>query len=246
MGLISRSREAGFSRNDWFLNLGCWNCSFHYWCWHRNLLRKGIFSNLNQYYYHLMEARSSQYLEYRDLKGRYRKVTNRCSHIRFSLNWSFNSSFFRCPIAHIPRSRNSKTIKQIHSAYIHSVSRLEFLMSLFKSRAIPHKWLLNSCPRQKYSWRLLLLMLLLICVFIQIWIEFLKVERFNLGGSGRDSTIWNYSHHSTIILCSWVGKLCNLRIKLWDKIRRLFISAMTPDLLSIVSAAYRMVARVQT
>jgi hypothetical protein len=133
------------------------------------LRRKGIFSNLNQYYYHLMEALSSQYLEYRDLKGHCRMVTNQCSHIRFSLNWSFNSSFFRCPISHIPRSRNSKTIKQIHFTYIHSMSRLEFLMSLFKSWAIPHKWLLNSCTRQKYSWRLLLLlMLLLICVFIQI------------------------------------------------------------------------------
>jgi len=180
-----------------------------------------------------MEAQLSQYLEYRDLKGRYKMATNRCSHIRFSLNWSFNSSFFRCPTSHIPRSRNSKYYKQLQSIYIHCMSRFEFFVGLFKSRAVSHKWLLNSCSWQKYSRNKLL-----IGVFIQIWIDFLElVQRLYLGGSGWDPTVCNYTHHSTVILCSWVGKLCNLRIKLWDKIRSLFISAVTPDLLSIASAA---------
>lgn len=188
-----------------------------------------------------MEVRSSQYLECRDLKGRYRMVTNRCSHRRFSLNWRFDSSSFRCPISHILHSRNSKTYKQIHSNYIHGMSRLEFFMRLFESRSIPHKWLLYPCSREKYS-----LSKLLICIFVQIWIDFFElVERFDLSGSGWDSSsTCNYSHHSTIILCSWVCKLCNLWIKLWDKIRSLLVSAVTPDRLSITRAAYCMVTRV--
>lgn len=43
------------------------------------------------------------------------------------------------------------------------MSRLEFFVGLFKSRAVSHKWLLNACPRQKYSRNKLL-----IGVFIQI------------------------------------------------------------------------------
>lgn len=204
-----------------------------------NLRHMDIFSNPGQCCYRLRVIQLSRYLECRDLKDRYRMAINRCNHRQFSLKRSFSSSFSHYPVSHILHSRNSKYISK-NLDYIHRMCRFKLFMSLFKPWSIPHKRLLNSCPWEKNSRGELG-----ISVFIHIGVDFLKlVESFILGRCGRCTSIAYYSHHSAVILCSWVGKLSNFRVKFWNEIRSLFISTVTPDLLSITSAANCMVTRV--